>query len=295
MHSFTWLASEIGRRLTGIVVNIAFVIGIAVLFWESVSALIERALRRLERVANTRARMRTFLPLLHNAIFIMLVVVVGLVVLSELGVNIAPLLAGAGVIGLAVGFGSQTLVKDVITGLFILFEDTINVGDVVDIDGRSGAVESISIRTIRIRDVQGSQITIPFSQVNAVKNMTKDFGYYVFDIGVTYESDLDQVTTTLRQVDEAVRSERDWSIYILDRMDIFGLDKFSETALVVKARIKTRPGRQWLVGREYNRRIKLAFDAAGIQMPHPAALAPPPAAPPAAEAKALLSRPTAAD
>ncbi|MBI1774739.1 MAG: mechanosensitive ion channel [Proteobacteria bacterium] len=295
--SFAWLSTDLGRRLTGIVVNIAFVLGIAVIFWETVSALIERSLKRLDLAGNTadhRARMRTFLPLMHNAIFIMLVVVVSLVVLSELGVNIAPLLAGAGVIGLAVGFGSQTLVKDVITGLFILFEDTINVGDVVDIDGRSGVVESISIRTIRMRDVQGAQITIPFSQVNAVKNMTKDFGYYVFDIAVAYDSDVDHVTATLREVDETVRGEREWGIAILDRMDIFGLDKFTDTAIVVKARIKTRPGRQWLVGREYNRRIKLAFDSAGIVMPHTAPSAPAAIAEPADAAAPLLGRPTAA-
>jgi hypothetical protein len=145
---------------------------------------------RIER----SARVRTLLPLLRNAVMVLLITVVSLVTLSEFGVNIAPLLAGAGVIGLAIGFGSQTLVKDVITGLFILFEDTISVGDVVDVgNGHSGLVGAITIRTIKLRDMAGGVHSIPFSQVNSVLNMTKDFSYYVLDIAVAHGEDPDRV------------------------------------------------------------------------------------------------------
>lgn len=269
VDSLVWLSSERGRRFVGMLVTIGFAIGLGVVVWEVASALIERKIRRLDRADTRNARLRTFLPLLRTVIFVALVMVVGLTVLSELGINIAPLLAGAGVVGLAIGFGSQALVKDVITGMFILFEDTINVGDVVDLDGKSGSVEAITIRTIRLRDGQGSQLTIPFSAVTTIKNMTRDYGYYVFDLSVGYETDIKLVEDTLRKVDEEIRSEDIWKAKIMSPIEIFGLDKFGDYAMRVGARVKTRPSQQWSVGREYNRRIKAAFDAAGISIPYP--------------------------
>jgi small conductance mechanosensitive channel len=271
MESFAWFATDLGRRTAAIVVTIALTLGGGILVWEIVSVTIERMLRRYDGLGSREhgQRMRTFLPLVKNAVLIAIVVVVGLVVLSELGVNIAPLLAGAGVIGLAIGFGSQALVKDVITGLFILFEDTINVGDVVDLDGKSGVVESISIRTIRLRDLHGSQLTIPFSQVNTVKNMTRDFGYYVFDLNIAYESDIDRATAVLREVDAEIQKDAEFGGDILAPIEILGLDKFLDFSVMLRARIKARPGQQWRVGREYNRRIKVAFAANGIEIPYP--------------------------
>ncbi len=269
VDSLVWLSSERGRRFVGMLVTIAFAIGLGVVVWEVASALIERKIRRLDRQDTRNARLRTFLPLLRTVIFVALVMVVGLTVLSELGINIAPLLAGAGVVGLAIGFGSQALVKDVITGMFILFEDTINVGDVVDLDGKSGSVEAITIRTIRLRDGQGSQLTIPFSAVTTIKNMTRDYGFYVFDLSVGYDQDVKQVEDILRKVDEEIRADEAWKAKILAPIEIFGLDKFGDYAMRIGARVKTRPSQQWSVGREYNRRIKAAFDAGGIAIPYP--------------------------
>lgn len=213
-----------------------------------------------------RVRLRTFLPLLRNVLFIVLVVVVTLVVLSEIGVNITPLLAGAGVVGLAIGFGSQALVRDVITGLFILFEDTINVGDIVEVAGSSGVVEGITIRTIRLRDVRGNLHTIPFGAVGSVKNMTKDFAYYLFDVGVTRADQIGSAIEALDAVDKEMRADKAYQAEILAPLEDPKVDSFTGSGLVLRTRVKTVAGRQWAVGREYNRRIKLAFHERDIAM-----------------------------
>src|SRR5919199_3219029 len=147
------------------------------------------------------ARARTLLPLFRTTILVLLAAMVALIVLSELGVNIAPLLAGAGVVGVAIGFGSQALVKDVITGLFILIEDTLAVGDVVDVGkGNSGVVEGLSVRAIRLRDSSGALYTVPFSEVTTVKNLTRDFAYFVANVGISYRADPDRAIAVMRQV-----------------------------------------------------------------------------------------------
>jgi small conductance mechanosensitive channel len=267
--AFTWLTSPIGRRIVGAIVTILFILALAAIVWELASALIERHLQRIaesNQGGRQRARMRTFLPLLRNVLFIVLVVVVSLAVLSEIGVNIAPLLAGAGVIGLAIGFGSQALVRDVITGLFILFEDTINVGDVVEVAGSSGVVESITIRTLKLRDMRGNLHTIPFGSVGSVKNMSKEFGYYVFDIGIARADQIDAAIEALRAVDAEIRAEATWKDALLAPIEIPGVDSFTGSSLVIRARVKAEAGRQWAVGREYNRRIKTAFEQRAIAM-----------------------------
>jgi small conductance mechanosensitive channel len=273
LDTFGWLETPWGRTVASSAVSITLVLVVALAVWEVVSGLIERFLSgetrdgvRVER----SARVRTLLPLLRNALLIVLVAFVGLIVLSEIGVNIAPLLAGAGVIGLAVGFGSQTLVKDVITGLFILFEDTIQVGDVVDVGGgHSGVVEAISIRAIRLRDVNGSVHTVPFSQVNTVKNLTKDFSFAVIDAAVDYASDVDEVFRALRETGADLQADPAFGPSILEPIDIMGVERFDDSAIVVRARIKTRPIRQWMVMREFNRRMKARFDGMGISIPFP--------------------------
>ncbi|HZH29082.1 MAG TPA: mechanosensitive ion channel domain-containing protein [Azospirillaceae bacterium] len=273
VKSFAWLETPWGRQFATRVMTIGLIIGGALVVWEVVSGLIERYLsgstrdgRRVER----SARMRTLLPLVRNALMIVLVTFASLIVLSELGVNIAPLLAGAGVIGLAIGFGSQTLVKDVITGLFILIEDTIAVGDVVDVGGgHSGVVEALSIRAIRLRDVRGGVHTIPFSEVRTVLNMTKEFSYAVIDASVDYGSDIDRVAEVLKGVGNELQSDPAFAGSVVEPIEILGIDRFEESAVVVRGRIKTRPGKQWAVGREFNRRMKQAFDAVGISIPFP--------------------------
>jgi small conductance mechanosensitive channel len=273
LRGFAWLTTDIGRLFVGKLASIAIVVATAAIVWELASALIERRLRRLDMEVDRGPhgqRLRTFLPLLRNATFVVVAGVAVLSILSELGVNVAPLLAGAGVVGIAIGFGAQTLVKDVITGLFILFEDTVNVGDVVDLDGgHAGTVESLSIRSIRLRDVTGAQHTVPFSQVGTIKNMTKDFGFYVFDLSVAYETELQRVVAVLRAVDADARADPAIAADVLEPLEVFGLERFGDFALVVRARVKTRPGRQWRIGRIYNERIKDAFDRAGIEIPYP--------------------------
>jgi small conductance mechanosensitive channel len=213
--------------------------------------------------------MRTLLPLLRNALTIVLLTLSGLIVLSEMGVNIAPLLAGAGVIGLAVGFGAQTLVKDVITGLFILIEDTIAVGDSVTVAGLSGVVEAMSIRSIRLRGYDGAVHTIPFSSVGTVTNSTKDFSFYVLNVTVDYAVDTDRVVQVLEDLGTQMQEEPAFAANMLGPVEIAGVDAFQDSAVLIKGRIKTRAGQQWAVGREFNRRMKKRFDAEGITIPFP--------------------------
>jgi small-conductance mechanosensitive channel len=193
----------------------------------------------------------------------------GLIVLSELGVNTAPLLAGAGVVGLAVGFGSQALVKDLITGLFILLEDSVAVGDVATVAGHTGVVEAISIRTIKLRDLQGSVYSVPWSEVTSVINLTKDFSYYLLDVGVAYRENTDEVVAVLKELAEEMRSEAAFESSMPEPIEILGVDRFADSAVIIRARIKTPPLQQWRVGREFNRRIKLRFDELGIEIPFP--------------------------
>jgi small conductance mechanosensitive channel len=273
IDSFSWLATDMGRNIVGTSLNIAAVLLIAFLSWVFVSALIERALLRTEGVTAggwMGPRARTLLPLLRNVVFVTLTVLVVFVVLSEIGINIAPLLAGAGIVGLAVGFGAQTLVKDVITGVFILLEDTVAVGDVVNLGGgHAGVVEKMSIRAIRLRDLSGNVHTVPFSAVSTVLNMTKDFSYYLFEVGIAYREDVDEVSGVLCEIGAEMQADPVFGPQILAPLEVLGLDKFADSAVILKARIKTRPIKQWGVGREFNRRMKIRFDELGIEIPFP--------------------------
>lgn len=271
-HSFAWIVSDVGKRLTGSVAAVVIVVALSIMLWEILSSLIERYLGETDENGiplPRSARTRTLLPLLRNATLVVLVTFVSLTVLSQIGIDIAPLLAGAGVVGLAIGFGAQTLVKDVITGLFILFEDTISVGDVIEVDSRSGVVETITIRTIRLRDQAGSVHTVPFSSVTSVKNLTRQFAFYVFKLGVGYDTDIDQAIQALQEVDEDMRNSDPYRNQILAPLDIQGLDQFGDSALIIQARTKTLPMQQWNVGREFNKRIKIKFDEYGIDIAYP--------------------------
>ncbi|GIX10257.1 mechanosensitive ion channel family protein [Elioraea sp.] len=270
--AFDWFRpGQLGSRLLGAVASIGVTVLIALLVWESANAAIQRHLDRLSRDAQAArsARVRTLLPMLRTFLMVVIVVVVALIALSEIGVNIAPLLAGAGVIGLAIGFGSQRLVQDLITGIFLLMEDAIAVGDVVNVAGQGGVVEALSIRSIRLRSLDGTVHIIPFSAVNMVSNMTKDFAFAVFDVGVAYHEDTDRVVEVLKAVAEEMRSEDRWAAVIREPLEILGVDRFADSAVVIRARFRTNPGSQWSVSREFNRRYKKAFDAAGIEIPFP--------------------------
>jgi small conductance mechanosensitive channel len=271
-NALGWFDTNFGQRIIASAVTIVIVLTLALIAWEMVSGAIHRYLNATDDTGNAvqrSARMRTLLPLARNALMILMVTMVGLIVLSEMGVNIAPLLAGAGVVGLAIGFGAQTLVKDVITGLFMLIEDTLSVGDVVNVGGKGGSVEAITIRTIRLRDYDGSVHTIPFSSVTTATNMTKDFSFYVLQVTVDYKEDTDRVIAVLRDIAEQMRAEPAYAAAMLGPLDVAGVDAFQDSAVVIKARLKTRPIQQWGVGREFNRRMKKRFDELGISIPFP--------------------------
>lgn len=267
-----WLFFGPGRALTLMVAKVLVTVMILIAVWEAVSALIERHLAEVDHRGHLRvrsARAKTLLTVARNALLISMFVVGGLLVLAQLGVNIAPLLAGAGVLGLAVSFGSQKLVQDVITGALILFQDVMSVGDVVQLGEHSGVVEAISIRNVRLRDLSGIVHTIPFSAITTISNLTKDFSYYVFDVGVAYHEDTDRVMDVLRTLGQELQQEPAFGRLILEPIEILGVDAFSDSAVTIKARIKTLPIKQWDVGREFNRRMKKRFDELGIEIPFP--------------------------
>ena len=269
--SFAWLSSAAGRQLTGSAITIVIILAVAFGCWEIFNAAIDRYLAGVDshgqRVSRS-ARVRTLLPFARNAVWISLLLLVVLLVLSELGINIAPLLAGAGVVGLAIGFGSQALVKDIITGLFMLIEDTIAVGDIVDLGGgNTGVIEAISIRTIKLRDNAGSVHTIPYSTVTQVRNLTKDFAYHVIDLTVAYGSDPDQVIDVLKAVYEDMKKDPAFGPFMIAEIEIFGLNGFAPNTMNFQGRIKTLPMKQWAIGREYSRRLKRALDDAKIYLP----------------------------
>jgi small-conductance mechanosensitive channel len=273
--AFAWLGSEVGRRVAGNVLSIVVVLVVAIALWETVASAIERYLTRIDASdLPRRTRVRTLLPLFRTAMLWVIVVLTSLIVLSHIGIDIAPLLAGAGVIGVAIGFGSQALVKDIITGLFILMEDQIAVGDVVDVGKEHrGVVEAITVRTIRLRDQAGTVHTVPFSEVTSVKNLTRDFGYAVARIGISYSEDIDRVVEILRQVSEELMEDEGLRPAILDPFDYQGVDALEESCVVLLVRIRTVPSKQLAVGRAYNRLVKIAFDKHGVTARDPASIA----------------------
>lgn len=190
-------------------------------------------------------------------------------ILGELGVKIGPILAAAGIVGLAIGFGAQSLVQDVISGFFILLENQIRVGDVVAVADKSGLVEKVNLRMVVLRDLAGNVHYVRNGQIQTVTNMTKDYGRYVFDIGIAYREDVDEVIEIVKQVDEELRNDPAFMGDILEPIEILGLDQFANSAVIIKARTKTKPIRQWAVGREFNRRLKMKFDEKGIEIPFP--------------------------
>ena len=265
-----WLMRNgLGGRVASAVTVIAVTVVLAILVWEGANAAIEQHLARLAAEAHlARAgRLRTLLPMLRTTLLVTIVLVVTLMALSELGINIAPLLAGAGVIGIAVGFGSQKLVQDLITGIFLLLENAMQVGDVVTLGGLSGTVEALSIRTIRLRALDGSVHIIPFSAVTTVTNQTRDYGYALLDISVGLNEEPDRIIPVVNGLAAEMRKDPKWASLVLDPLDVMGIEKFIDTAWVLRVRMKTQPASRWSVGRELNRRIKLRFDELAIESP----------------------------
>jgi small conductance mechanosensitive channel len=262
-----------------VIYGVLRVLLVLVLFWVA-SFLAKVALSRLKQrlvahaadskeAAESAKRAETLVGLLRQGILILLWVLALLMVLRQVGVEVGPILASAGVLGLAVGFGAQNLVRDVISGFFLILEDQVRVGDVAIVNGTGGLVEKINFRTLVLRDLSGTVHVFPNGAVTTLANMTKEWSAYVFDIGVAYKEDVDRVMEVMRSVGAELRADPKFGPMMVDDIEIFGLDQFGDSALVIKGRLKTRPIKQWDVGREFRRRIKYAFDRAGIEIPFP--------------------------
>jgi small conductance mechanosensitive channel len=214
-------------------------------------------------------RARTLGRLVRNALTAVVMAVAGLTILRELGIDIMPILTGAGIVGLAVGFGAQTLVKDLISGFFLILENHIRVGDVARINGTGGVVEAINLRTVVLRDLEGTVHVFPNGSIDTLANLTKDFAYYVVDVGVAYKEDTDAVVGVLTAVGTELAADPVFGPSVLAPLEVLGVDAFADSQVTIKIRIKTIPLKQWEVGRELRRRIKKAFDARGIEIPFP--------------------------
>jgi small-conductance mechanosensitive channel len=242
------------------------------LLWHVASRLIGVARLRLiarNPGADDLKRIQTMTQVFRYAVGVLLIIVTVMLVLGELGISIAPLLATAGVAGIALGFGVQSLVKDYFTGFALLIENQVRQGDVVETAGKSGLVEEVTLRYIRLRDYEGVVHFIPNSLVTTVSNKSMGFGYAVLSIGVAYHTDLDEAIEVMREQSAALRADPAFKSQVLDDIEVAGVDALGDSSITLKARIRTAPLEQWKVRREYLRRIKRAFDERGIEIPFP--------------------------
>lgn len=271
IDAFIWVQTAAASSIVGSLVSIAVVLAAAVVAWEAFVLAIEHHMLRLEDDSRRRARAQTMVPFLRIVAVVIIGIIVIFVVLGALGINVGALLAGAGVFGLIAGFGSQSIVKGLLTSIGVLVDDTFAVGDVIDLGGSySGVVEEMSILTIKLRAQDGSLLSVPFSEVKVIQNLTKDYSYYVANVGVSYSEDTDRVVKVLAAIVEEMRKEKPFARWILEPLDVVGVDRFADSAVILLVRIKTQPTHQWTVGREFNRRMKQVFDREGIDMPFPA-------------------------
>ncbi len=215
------------------------------------------------------SRETTLLTLLRNAATIALVIITLMFCLSEMGLNIGPLLASAGVLGLAIGFGAQSMVKDIITGVFIQFENAINVGDVITVGGITGTVEKLSVRSVSLRDAHAVFHIIPFSSVDMVSNFMRGFSYSVCDMGIAYRENVEDAKQAMHDAFDMLNADPEMAELIIAPLEWFGINSFGDNAVVLRARIKTVPGKQWAIGRAYNGYLKTVFDERGIEIPFP--------------------------
>ena len=264
----TWLVEE-GLRILLIGALAYFAMRIAAIGIAHVESIVKNRPGDAGGKLEFASRLHTIGGLVQNAVNVLVIGAATMMILEELGVNITPLLTAAGIGGLAVGFGAQNLVRDVISGFFLILEDQVHVGDVVKIDDASGLVESVKLRTVVLRDLSGTVHVIPNGSISTLSNMTKDFSFAVMDVGVAYKEDTDHVVDELRAVGAALQTDPDFGPSILAPLEVLDVDDFADSAVTIKIRVKTVPLKQWMVGRELRRRIKKAFDAEGIEIPFP--------------------------
>jgi len=240
-------------------------------FTNRLKKVITKRLEKKEDVESEESgkRVETLMNIVYGAGRVIIYVIFIMILLKKLGVDIAPLLAGAGILGLAIGFGAQELVRDFLSGFFILLENQIRKGDVAIINGTGGLVEDIELRTTTLRDFTGTTHIFPNGKINTISNMTMEWSAMVFDIGVAYKEDPEKVISIMKQVGEDLANDPGFKDLIMEPLEVFGVDKFADSAVIIKARIKTKPIQQWTVGREYRKRLKYAFDHNGIEIPFP--------------------------
>jgi small-conductance mechanosensitive channel len=269
VDAIVWFyGGQIGSRLVSALVTIGIAAIAAAAIWEASNAFLDRQLNTLTREGHyaRAARLRTFQPMLRTVLLCVIVTVVGLTALSEVGVNVAPLLAGAGIVGIAIGFGSQKLVQDLITGLFLLLENTVQVGDAVSVSGLSGTVENVSIRTIRLRAGDGSVHIVPFSAVTTITNSSRGEGNAAVSVNVSYKEDTDRVGQILKEIVAEMRRENEYRHLIRGDLELWGVDKVDGSMASIVGQIRCTDSGRWPVQREFNRRMKRRFQEAGIEV-----------------------------
>ncbi|WP_227875084.1 mechanosensitive ion channel domain-containing protein [Oceanisphaera profunda] len=264
-----WYESEAGGKLMSKVIAVAIILAVAALLWVLLASLIEHKLNPETGSGQPSARAQTLLLLFRNALAITLATMTFMIALSQIGINIGPLIAGAGVLGLAIGFGAQKLVQDIITGVFIQIENAMNTGDVVTLAGITGTAEKLSIRSVGIRDLSGTYHIIPFSSVDTVSNYMREFGYHVGEYRVAYRESIDAAINQLQLAFDELAASQDMKREVLDALEVSGVVALADSSVNIRVRIKTTPGMQWAVGRAYNRLVKQYFEQAGIEIPFP--------------------------
>ena len=238
------------------------------LIWILSDTAVHHALTRSRKgLANARAQ--TMMPLIRNVLFVAIFIIALIVALANMGMNVTPLLAGAGVIGLAIGFGAQSLVADLITGLFIIIEDSLAIDDYVDVGGHLGTVEGLTIRTVRLRDIDGIVHTIPFSEIKSIKNYSREFGYAIFRVAIPYNMDIDDAIKLMREVGQKMRNDPLQRRNIWSPLEIQGVESFESGSAILRARFKTAPIKQWEVSRAFNLSLKRHLDEAGLDLATP--------------------------
>ncbi len=285
VHLMVWLAFiELGLRVWGMslirftegdghevsvkLFSLAGTLLFAWLIWILSDTAVHHALTRSRKgLANARAQ--TMMPLIRNVLFIAIFIIALIVALANMGMNVTPLLAGAGVIGLAIGFGAQSLVADLITGLFIIIEDSLAIDDYVDVGGHLGTVEGLTIRTVRLRDIDGIVHTIPFSEIKSIKNYSREFGYAIFRVAVPASMDIDNAIKLMREVAQKMRTDPLQRRNIWSPLEFQGVESFESGNAILRARFKTAPIKQWEVSRAFNLSLKRHMDEAGLDLATP--------------------------
>lgn len=267
------MGSDVGSQIMTRTFIAIVTVAVVLLVIQGSNVLAEYILRpRLTDEGEAREigrKLRTLTPLMQTILKVVVLFIAALVLLEQVNIRTGPLLAGLGLFGLAIGLASQSLIKDIINGLFILFEDSLSVGDIVTVRGIGGVVEKITLRVVVLRDLEGNVHVVPNSTIDLVTNRTKVFSRYLLDVGVAYRENVDAVIEILKEIDEEMRQDTGYGYNMLEPIEILGLDRFGDSAVYVRARLKTRPKKQWEVGREFNRRMKKVFDERGIEIPFP--------------------------